>query len=236
MAEQDKTAPPDEDVCPKCFGSGVLIEDGVCIPCDCGAWAVEGFRQRHSRARIPKRFGRKTLKAFRAPKNDTVRTTILHEARAYVSMFAENPERGLLLVGGTGSGKTHVAVGILIEVLRQGFTGVYYNVTDLLSDLRSTFDSRNDLQEATILDEVASVDLLVLDDLGAEKASDWVRDRLYLIVNTRYEAEKATIITTNCDDLDLKERVGPRIVSRTYEMCTRFHPFPHEDYRAAHMH
>mgnify|MGYP005857013471 CR=1 FL=1 len=225
-------APPES--CPRCGGSGILIaEDMSTTRCDCGVWEREGFRMRHARARLPRRYERKTLKGFRAERGDTRRGKILEHARAYAKAFNPGQEMGLLLRGDKGSGKTHIAVGILIEVLRNGATGLYWNVTDLLAHLRQSYARDAEESESAILADADAVDLLVLDDLGAESATDWVRDRLYLIINRRYEAARATIITTNCDDLELAEKVGARIVSRIHEMCDPFDPFPGEDYRLA---
>lgn len=220
--------------CAICEGSGVVAgEDGVLRRCECGVWENEAFRLRHARAQLPKRYERKTLRGFKA--GDKVRARLLEHAWAYAKSFTPGQETGLLLRGETGCGKTHIAVGILIEALRTGATGLYCNVTDLLTRLRATYNSGAEETESTVLDDVDSVDLLVLDDLGAEAATDWVRDRLYLIVNRRYEAAKATIITTNCDDYELGQKVGPRIASRIHEMCDPFEPFPPEDYRLANM-
>jgi DNA replication protein DnaC len=118
-------------------------------------------------------------------------------------------------------------------VLDRGFHGIYCNVTDLLDRLRGSYRQGADEEEAEILADMEGAELLVLDDLGAEKATDWVRDRLYLIVNRRYENSKPLIVTTNCDDVELRDRVGPRIVSRLYEMCAPVDKFPEEDYRYA---
>ena len=219
--------------CPKCGGYGILIkDDGSTERCDCGVLTTLTFRRRYIHAQIPERFARKTLKAFHVARGDKMRREILNAANSYAQGFTKDEDRGLLLRGGTGTGKTHVAVGILIEVVRRGFPGLYWNVTDLLREIRDSFNQSSDFTEREILDRVNSVDLLILDDLGAESMTEKVRDRLYLIVNRRYEIAKATLITTNLDDVELRERFGPRIFSRLYEMCdTTFPPFPDEDYR-----
>jgi len=224
------------EACPKCQGIGLVFgPDGSAEKCECNYWDNVKFRERHRRARIPVRFSRKTLSTFQAAKGDAVRQRIRQHAKAYADQFSPGEDRGLLLRGCTGCGKTHIAVAILIEAIRGGSTGLYQNVTDMLDELRRSYQRDADPSELGLLEEISNVDLLVLDDLGAEAITDWVRDRLYLIINRRYESALATIITTNSSDAELAERVGPRIVSRLYEMCDPFEEFPAQDYRAAHM-
>ncbi|MCB2156281.1 ATP-binding protein [bacterium] len=219
--------------CPKCGGYGIIIgDDGSTERCDCGILGTQTFRLRYEQAQIPQRFARKTLKAFQVPRGDKHRREILNAASSYAQAFTRGEDRGLLLRGSTGAGKTHVAVGILIEVMRRGFSGLYWNVSDLLRSIRGSFSQSAEFSESELLEQVEGVDLLVLDDLGAEHIDPKVLDRLYLIINRRYEIGRATIITTNLDEFELKERFGARIYSRLQEMCeTAFPEFPGEDYR-----
>ncbi len=223
------------DECPKCDGLGVIVaDDGSTVKCSCGAWDMANVARALSRARLPERYRRKTLEGFKAARGDKARGRLRDAARSYAIAF-EREEKGLILRGVTGCGKTHLAVGILHDVLKRGFTGQYCNVTDLLTRLRESYSDESAEREGLILEEAGSVDLLVFDDLGAEMPTDWVRDRIYLILNRRYESARPVIVTTNCDDAELREKIGARIVSRLYEMCDRFEPFPKEDYRFAHL-
>ena len=95
-------------------------------------------------------------------------------------------------------------------------------------------NEQSDETEADLFDEAREVDLLVLDDLGAEKTSEYVTDRLYVLINGRYEYDKATLVTTNRSLKELQQQVGPRIVSRLCEMCVPIE-FPPEDYRMRHL-
>ena len=186
---------------------------------------------RREEAQIPRRFWKKTIKDFR------VRSTLGHNlvglAKSFVTSFDFEKEypKGLLMIGGVGSGKSHLAVAILCEVIAKGYSGLYYNSPDLLRDIRATFDSEGDVTEDAILDKITEVDLLVLDDLGAEKVSEFVLDRLYIVVNKRYEGCKPMIVTTNLEVEELEARLNKRIVSRFFEMCAIFGPFPEHDYR-----
>ena len=138
-------------------------------------------------------------------------------------------ERGLFFVGDPGVGKTHLAVAILKQViLTRGARGIFYDTRDLLKLIRSTYNDANKTTELDVLRPVMEADLLVLDDLGAEKTSEWVEETLNLIVNTRYNERRATIFTSNYPDLPpdsnpavitLHDRIGFRMRSRLHEMC-----------------
>lgn len=192
------------------------------------------------RACIPRRFLGKNLHA------ESFRTHASSQRRAIIKFTAEYLQntrtdlsscKGLLLKGPVGCGKTHIAVALLKDILMQGHTGRYYNMVDLLKDLRNTYSDNSTMTESEFLEGVSEPDVLVLDDVGAEKTTEWVNDRVYLIVNTRYEASKVIIVTTNLESYDaLAQRVGDRTASRLWEMCQEFPEFPKEDYRKEHMH
>lgn len=202
-------------------------------------WQSEFFnRKRLERARIPARFMQKTLATFKP--TGAIRKNLLRDARRYAMAFSLKDNalatRGLLMIGPVGCGKTHLAIAVLQEVIGKGYTGLYYNSPNLLRDLRATMDKENFTTEDELLEEVTTTDLLVFDDVGAEKSSEYVLDRFYLIINERYEAGKPVIITTNLDHEGLENRLGERIVSRMLEMCQTFGKFPDEDWRKKNLH
>ena len=214
--------------CPKCQGYGFILSDLGATPCECRKHQL--VAQRLTQARIPRKFLNKTLDSFRA--RDKMRKEVLSSARAYIKGFHLREEmKGLRIFGVVGSGKSHIAVAILKEVIKKGYTGLYFNVPELLQKIRESYSSESDEGEAGILDMVSETDLLVLDDLGADAASGWVRDRLYLLINRRYETNKPTIVTTSSDLEQLRTQLGMRIVSRLCEMCTEFENLPPKDYR-----
>jgi DNA replication protein DnaC len=224
-----KTQKPPE-VCPKCGGDGCVITEAGAVPCDCrrAPDALIGYR----RARVPRKFMQKSLQSFSA-KNARQRD-IVAGARSFLQTFRgsadDHPTKGLLLIGREGTGKTHIAVAILKEAIMKGFTGLYWNVPELFLELRRLMSDDSGITEADLFDEAARADLLVLDDLGAERSSEYVMDRLYVLINGRYQNDSATIITTNRTPEELRTQIGPRIASRICEMCVPI-DFPEGDYR-----
>lgn len=218
-AKKGATAPPEPEV------------DAELQPTDL-EWQKNFFaEQRLGQAKIPRRFWNKTLLNFR--KTGAMRKNLAEDAMRFAKVFNLNGELhpGLLMRGDVGCGKTHLAVGILREVVAKGYSGLYYNSPDLLREIRATYDDSTVMTEDVLLDEISNVDLLVLDDLGAEKISGFVLDRFYLIVNKRYEGCKPMIVTTNLDQETLINRLGDRLVSRLIEMCSDSMHFPSDDYR-----
>ena len=125
--------------------------------------------------------------------------------------------QGIRLIGSYGCGKTHLAASVLNRMIAQGVPGMFVVVPDLLEKLRRSFDT-HDESAKEVIEMAKTVGILVLDDLGAEKPSDWVREQLYLLINARYEQSLPTIITTNCDTQELVSKLQQRIVSRIIEM------------------
>ena len=140
----------------------------------------------------------------------------------YDDYIAELGERisagnGLVFIGSVGTGKTHLAVQAGRTAVRLFYSVFFTTVTELLSDLRQTFRDGSPLAEKQIMEHVADVDLLILDDATVEKQTDWTQDALYRVVNARYETEKATMLTANTSLDGMRERLGERLVSRLYE-------------------
>ena len=222
--------------CPQCEGTGILISrDNVATLCPCGAYQRQKNAALYAAARIPRKFANKSIESFEVKQGDHKRRTLRDAAHAWANTFTSSEERGIRLYGKTGCGKTHLAVGMLKTILGRGFSGCYYNVTDLLLEIRSTYNRESDAREFEILEEINEFDLVVFDDLGVEKPSAWVMERLYLIFNRRYELCKPMLITTNCTMSELSERIGERIASRIMEMTDSIGAFPEEDYRYANL-
>lgn len=166
-------------------------------------------------AQIPKRFTKVTFETLRLDNHN--RQAYL-AAKKYAEEFTRDTSDGLIIAGPVGTGKTHLAIAILRTVLQKGIPGICVQVPELLYEIRQSFGYEN-ADKANLLNLVKTAEFLVLDDLGAEKATDWVRETIFVVIDARYRDLKPMVITTNCTLDELAERIGDRIASRIVEMC-----------------
>lgn len=203
-----------------CDGSGWVDdeESGTVRMCRCRSQLIAGRRSRSLSAVIPRRY---RGVSFERPPVTDMPEPIVRAVRSYVRRLDEGLEqgRGLWLYGSVGTGKTTLAMLISSAALDMGRTVAIYSLPRLLAEIRGTFDSDARGAYVSLLDRLAEVDLLHLDDVGAEKTSEWVLEQLYAIVNARYEAERSVVITTNLERDALAAQIGERTVSRLEEMC-----------------
>lgn len=224
--------------CPLCDDTGwkPVDENGVrrVARCDCRKKLLGD--ELLAEARIPPLYKRCDLDNFRDYNDSLVRA--VGRARSFCERFPV-VDKGLLFLGKPALGKTHLAVATLKRVIRQtNARGLFYTTPELLGIIRSTYNSATKSSEADVIRPVMDAQLLVLDDLGAERPSDWVEETMNLIVNTRYNYRRVTIFTSNypleapagSHAEELKERVGFRLFSRLHEMC-EFLPLEGVDYR-----
>ncbi len=227
-----------EPSCPLCDGTGwtPIDADGERRVTRCDCWRRSLSERLLREANIRRRYEHCDFENFTTYPNERLLTAV-GRARRFAEAFPV-VERGLFFVGPPGIGKSHLAVAVLKQVIRtRGATGVFYDVRELLRLIRGTYDPVARTAEMDILQPVIGADLLVLDDLGAEKTSEWVEETLNLIVNSRYSEKRPTIFTSNYEEKEdstdpdsLFVRVGYRMHSRLYEMC-EFLEFDGADYR-----
>ena len=153
---------------------------------------------------------------------------VYQSLKEYSEKLANSVERkGLILVGNNGVGKTHLACSIANELIKDGIPIIYGTLINLLAELKNTYDVDNNISEMKIIKLYEKVDLLIIDDLGKEKPSEWGLEKLFTIINSRYENNLPVIITTNYDQNSLIDRLSingeietaKSIISRLYEMC-----------------
>ena len=220
LETRDHAAAP--GVCRVCDGTGMEIVAGAGARiCVCRRQAQDDDKLLLSQ--IPKRYENCSFNTFSAT-NASQRTA----ARLASEFALEFPavDRGLLLTGDVGVGKTHLAVSILKGLVERGFKCRFYEFGGLLKQIQDSYNPTTLASEVRVLAPVFSSDVLVLDELGASKPTDWVQDTLSHIINTRYNDKKFTIVTTNYPDETadpreetLEDRIGVRARSRLFEMC-----------------
>lgn len=202
-------SPPVADaVCERCGGRGWILEDdggaGTAIACECQAENV--VPRLLAQAGIPERYRRCSFETFMVDAPDPGERHELLRAKKlsqrYVDEFPTEEgrftERGLVFTGPTGVGKTHLAVAVLSGLIqRYRVHARFADCTALIHRLQSTFEPDSDRGKREVLEPVIGAEVLLLDDLGANKSSEWVSEILYLILNERYSARLPTLVTTN---------------------------------------
>jgi DNA replication protein DnaC len=231
-------------VCAICGGVGlvrVVNAQGQWVSRACQCQQMEREERRLASAHIPERYRDCSLDAFEIyHEADRSLADALLTARKFVDEYpVSTAGKGLLFTGSIGVGKTHLAVGVLQRLTRErGVRGLFCDYRELLKKIQNSYNPQVKTTELELLKPVFAAEVLVLDDLGAQKPNEWVWDTVALILNSRYNDKQTTIITTNYADLpagggaksdveraarepSLGDRIGDRMRSRLAEMCIR---------------
>ncbi len=222
-----RSEPFREQACPLgvCDGSGwILGPEDVARECECRAQRLKRGRVRGVASVIPARY--RGVSFDRPPVSDMARDlqtkAAVSEVRGFVNDLEERlgAGRGLWIFGDTGTGKTTLAMLVSKMALEAGHSVAIYSLPKLLAHIRRTYDSEPGGDSyLAFFERLTSVDLLHIDDLGAEKRSDWVLEQLYALINERYEAQRSVLVTTNLPHEELEEQIGSRTVSRLSQIC-----------------
>src|ERR1035438_1020641 len=228
--------------CPICGGVGLIEEvsaTGLWVSRACECQQMEREQNRLAAAHIPQRYRECTLDDYEIyHEADRSLSRALQTARKFVEAYpVDTAGKGLLFTGSIGVGKTHLAVGVLRRLVQErGVTGLFCDYRELLKNIQKQYNPQVNTAELELLGPVFAAEVLLLDDLGAQKPNEWVWDTVALILNSRYNNQQTTIITTNYADLPagsgaktdaeraareptLGDRIGDRMLSRLAEMC-----------------
>lgn len=243
--------------CPKCNGLGWIVVNNEEVSgaqrCDCEAAArAAGLEEK---AQLPPLYRNKSLDDFLLPEDNSMArrdlTTVLLEIKSFVREFPNEKRPGLLLIGESGSGKTHLAVAALRLLMVRGFAGLFCDYQTLLDTIRAGFDPAAGASNKQAYRMALDAEILLLDDLGAQRVTDWALDTVTSIITHRCNHRKPLIATTNMPDPEagskitkynpglnqpdyretLADRVGQRARSRLFEMCRVVKMPLVEDYR-----
>ena len=223
-ATQHGPAANEPALCSSCFGTGMeVIAGNGARRCRCRA--QERAERLLEAAHIPRRYARCTLANYRPAPGQGTQLQAFNHAFKLVDEYPA-AERGLLFIGPVGTGKTHLAAAILRGLMRKGVPCLFYDFGALLKEIQNSYSTIPQASELRVLAPVYGTKVLVLDELGASKPTDWVRDTMMQVIGTRYNERRLTIFTTNYPDArrqpseeTLEDRVSVRLRSRLDEMC-----------------
>jgi len=248
--------------CPICNGSGwrVVEHEGISAASRCACFSHGRSQRIEERAGIPPLYQNASIDNFRRNFDNPIAAAglgdVLLKVQGFLREFPAVRHPGLLFMGLPGTGKTHLAVAVLRALIARGFEGVFFDFQNLLDRIRSSYDKTSGTSDKEAYHTALEAEILLLDDLGAHRITDWVEDTVTSIITHRCNHKKSTLVTTNLRDPDpldwrdlprsaasaavaeavaskqtLEERIGARARSRLHEMCITI-KMPHiEDYR-----
>jgi DNA replication protein DnaC len=245
------------EACPQCGGTGwrIVDKDGIQGAEKCDCLAAGRSARLMANAGIPPLFKNASFDNFNTRPENPVTHRLLQSAVTTANSYGrEYPfgteKQGLLFIGDPGTGKTHLAVSVLKRLISRGYEGVFWDYQNLLERIRASYDPSSGAAQREAYQQALECEILLLDDLGAHRVTDWVEDTITSLITYRYNNNKPVIATTNLRDPEAKdppvpsgvggdtagryylsERIGMRARSRMFEMCRVISTRGVEDYR-----
>jgi DNA replication protein DnaC len=243
-----------KDICPKCEGTGWILETdskGKSVAKRCSCYTENKVKNLLKQANLPKRYENCSFENFET--HNPSHKNAVKISKKFVKNYPVQ-SIGLLFQGPCGVGKTHLAVAIINELIKNKSTPCYFcDFRDLIRNIQKSYSSESSMTESELIAPIFANNVLVLDELGAKRTSPWVEETIFYIINHRYNHKKLTLFTSNYldrgeEDEDkripyfkkgnsyhkqedsLVDRIGVRLRSRIYEMC-KLVTIEGEDYR-----
>jgi len=170
-------------------------------------------------AGIPARFKTRTLSTYVVNANSTKQQRIYEFCKEYASDFEgiRKTGRSFLMLGTVGTGKTHLSIGVALEVMNQGYSSIFTSASKIFRSIKDTYHKGSHQKESEVMAIYTQCDLLIIDEVGVQRGSDFEKETFFDVINERYENMRPTIILSNLTIEEIKVFLGERVFDRLRE-------------------